>query len=75
MGAWLIGHNAIESLNSILRRATKTRGSFPTENAAFKLLWLTIDRASRTWTYPIKNWHLVVQQLAILFEERMPIRL
>jgi len=66
--------NAIESLNSILRRATKTRGSFPTENSAFKLLWLTIDRASKTWTRPIKGWDLVVQQLAILFEGRMPIR-
>lgn len=66
--------NAIESLNSILRRATKTRGSFPTENSAFKLLWLTIDRASKTWTRPIMGWDLVVQQLAILFEGRMPIR-
>jgi putative transposase len=66
--------NAVESLNSVLRRATKTRGSFPSADAAFKLLWLTIDRASRTWTFPIKNWDLVVQQLAILFEDRMPVQ-
>lgn len=65
--------NAIESVNALLRQSTKTRGSFPTEDAALKVLWLTIDRASRKWTYPIQGWDLVVQQLGILFGERMPV--
>lgn len=66
--------NAIESVNALLRKATKTRGSFPTEDAALKVLWLTIDRASRKWTYPMQNWDLVVQQLGILFDDRMPVK-
>jgi putative transposase len=65
--------NVIESMNALLRKATKVRGSLPTEDAALKLLWLTIDRTSRKWTFPIKGWDLVVQQLGILFGERMPV--
>lgn len=65
--------NAIEGLNRQLRKITKTRGSFPSDDAVFKLLWLALDRASRKWTFPRKDWDLVIQQLAIHFDDRMPL--
>ena len=63
--------NPIEALNRQLRKATKTRGMFPNDEAVFKLLWLAIGRASKKWTVPIPNWSLVLQQLAIHFEGRV----
>lgn len=65
--------NVIESLNYSLRKITKTRGSFPTEEAAIKLLWLGLQKASKKWTMPIRNWSLAMNQFAIRFEGRMPI--
>jgi putative transposase len=47
--------NAIESLNMSLRKILKTRGSFPTEDAAMKLLYLALSNASKKWTMPIQN--------------------
>ena len=63
--------NPIEALNRQLRKVTKTRGAFPSEEAAFKLLWLAIDRASQKWTRPPPRWDLVLQQLAIHFPGRV----
>ena len=65
--------NPVEGLNRQLRKVLKTRGSFPTEDAVFKLLWLNIDRTSRKWTLPMKQWDLVIQQLAIHFGDRVPV--
>ena len=65
--------NTIEALNRQLRKITKTRGSFPTDSSVFKLLWLAIDRASQRWTYAKRDWALVLQQLAIHFEDRVPL--
>jgi len=64
--------NAIESLNMSLRKVTKTRGSFPNDDAAFKLLYLGIRNASKKWTMPIRNWGMAVQQFSILFGDRVP---
>ena len=64
--------NPIEALNRQMRKVTKTRGVFPTDAAAFKLLWMALDRASRKWTMPMKQWDLVVQQLGIHFGDRVP---
>jgi putative transposase len=63
--------NAIESLNRQLRKILKTRGHFPSDEAALKLLWLALDKASKRWTMPIKHWDLARQQLAIHFEGRL----
>jgi len=63
--------NAIESLNRQLRKVTKTRGSFPTETSALKLLWLALEKIRQKWTYPVKNWSRVLQQLYILFPDRI----
>jgi putative transposase len=64
--------NAIESLNMSLRKILKTRGSFPTEDAAMKLLYLALSNASKKWTMPIQNWSKALNRFAILWPERMP---
>ena len=61
--------NAIESLNRIIRKAIKTRGSFPSEDAAEKLIYLAIrghEKTSRT----VRGWLTAVNQFAIMFEDR-----
>ena len=60
--------NAIESVNYSLRRLTKTRGSFPTDEAAIKLLYLGLRNISQRWTMPIQNWKQAMSQLMIRFE-------
>lgn len=65
--------NVIESLNYSLRKITKTRAAFPTEEAAIKLLWLGLQNASKKWTMPIRNWGLAMNQFAIIFGDRLPI--
>jgi len=64
--------NPIEGLHRQLRKVLKTRGAFPSENAAVKVLWLAVDRMSRKWTYPKQNWDIIVQQLHIHFGDRLP---
>jgi putative transposase len=63
--------NVIESLNYSLRKITKTRAAFPTEESAIKLLYLGLQNAAKKWTMPIQNWSLAMNQMAILFEGRM----
>jgi putative transposase len=62
--------NAIESLNSKLRRAIRARGHFPTDEAAMKLLFLVLNRSEKDWTMPVREWSLAKAQFAILFGER-----
>ena len=64
--------NAIESLNMSLRKVLKTRGSFPTDDAAMKLLYLALTNASKKWTMPVRNWSEALNRFAILWPERMP---
>ena len=64
--------NAIESLNMSLRKVTKNRGSFPSDEAMFKLLYLALNNISKKWTMPIKNWKSALNQFTIIFENRMP---
>lgn len=63
--------NAIESLNMSLRKIIKTRGSFPSEEACLKLLYLGLKNVSKKWTMPIPNWGLAMNQFAIMFEGRI----
>lgn len=65
--------NVIESLNFSLRKITKTRAAFPNEEAAIKLLWLGLRNIEKKWTMPIQNWSLGMNQMAIIFEGRLPI--
>jgi transposase-like protein len=65
--------NAVESLNYQLRKVTKNRLSFPTDDAIFKILYLAIRNASEKWTMPIRNWGQAINQFAIEFgKERVP---
>jgi putative transposase len=62
--------NAIESLNATLRRAVRTRGHFPNDEAATKLLFLVLRKAAAEWKVAPKEWMAAKAQFAILFEER-----
>ncbi|MFQ6757655.1 IS256 family transposase [Desulfovibrionaceae bacterium CB1MN] len=64
--------NTIESLNMSLRKVTKNRGSFPNDEAMFKLLYLALTNISKRWTMPIKNWKSALNQFSIMFEDRLP---
>ena len=66
--------NAIESLNSTLRKIIKTRRVFPTEEAATKLLYLALQNIAKKWTRPIKEWKKALNQFAVFFEGRLPTR-
>lgn len=64
--------NAIESLNHSLRRVLKHKKSFPNEESMMKVLYLSIERASRKWTMPIKNWGPALERFKIEFGDRLP---
>ena len=63
--------NAIESLNSVIRKATKKRKLFPHDDAAKKVVYLAIQEASKRWTMPIHNWRLALNHFMIVFDERL----
>ncbi len=63
--------NAIESLNSVIRKATKKRKVFPTDNSALKVVYLAIRQASEKWTMPIRNWKPALNRFMIEFEDRL----
>jgi len=65
--------NTIESVNDSLRRVIKNRGSFPSDEAALKLVYLALDNISRKWTRPVLDWQAALNQFAILFGERLPL--
>jgi putative transposase len=64
--------NVIESLNFTLRKAVKTKGSFPNEDAAFKVLYLALRNVEKRWTLPMYNWKAALNLFTILVEGRMP---
>ena len=65
--------NAIESLNSQLRKVLKTSKQFPNDDAALKLLYLAAMNASKRWTRCLKDWNRALNQLSIYFEGRLPV--
>ena len=62
--------NAIESVNFSLRKLIKNRASFPTDEAAMKLLYLGLRNIAQRWTMPIQNWKQAMSQFMIRFEKR-----
>jgi putative transposase len=64
--------NAVESLNAQLRKVTKKRGAFPTDDAVRKVLYLAIQRVSKRWTMPIQDWPAALNYFSIVFEGRVP---
>lgn len=65
--------NTVEGYNRQLRKITKTKGAFPTPEAARKLLFLATRDITRKWTAPVHNWISILNQLAIRFEGRFPV--
>ena len=65
--------NSIEGYNRQLRKVTKTKGAFPTDEAARKLLFLVNRDITRKWTAPVANWARIRNQLAIRFAGRFPL--
>ena len=64
--------NAIESVNSVIRKFTRNRKIYPNEESALKIVYMAIQEASRKWTLPIRHWKQALNHFAILFENRMP---
>jgi len=63
--------NAIESLNSVIRKAVKKRKLFPSDDSAKKVVYLAIQQASKKWTMPIRNWKAALNRFMIEFEDRL----
>jgi transposase-like protein len=63
--------NAIESLNSVIRKSVKTRKLFPSDNSALKVVYLAIQAASKKWTMPIRNWKAAMNRFMIEFEVQL----
>tara|TARA_B110000967_G_scaffold36750_1_gene36007 strand:- start:13 stop:1221 length:1209 start_codon:yes stop_codon:yes gene_type:complete len=63
--------NAIESLNSVIRKAVKKWKLFPSDDSAKKVVYLAIQQASQKWTMPIRNWKAALNRFIIEFEDRL----
>jgi transposase-like protein len=62
--------NAIESVNARVRKIIKTRGHFPTDDAANKLIWLALRNITADWGKPAHHWKAAMNQFAILYDDR-----
>lgn len=62
--------NAIESINAQLRKIIKTRGYFPSDDAASKLIWLALRNITADWGRPAPDWKIAMNQFAILYADR-----
>lgn len=63
--------NAIESLNSVIRKAIKKRKLFPSDEAAKKVVYLATVEASKKWTMPIRDWRSALNHFMIVFDKRL----
>ncbi|MBT4922359.1 MAG: IS256 family transposase [Rickettsiales bacterium] len=63
--------NSIESLNSQLRKVTKNKRVFPSDESVFKTLYLTINYITAKWTMPIRNWNEAMAHFLIKFDDRI----
>jgi putative transposase len=64
--------NAIESIQAQLRKVTRNRGAFPSPEAVRKILYLAIERISKKWKRPIKDWVAALNHFSVVFEGRIP---
>ena len=64
--------NAIESVNMSLRKITKNRGSFPSDESLIKLFYLVLRNISQKWSMPIRDWKAALNRFSIEFEDRVP---
>lgn len=64
--------NAIESVNSVIRKFTRNRKIYPNDESALKIVYMAIHEAAKKWTMPIRQWKEALNHFAILFEGRLP---
>lgn len=64
--------NAVEGFHRMLRKYTKTKTVYPTDDAVRKSVYLSVQEISRKWTMPIRDWGCIIGQLSIFFEGRIP---
>ena len=64
--------NAIESINSVIRKFTRNRKIYPNEDSALKLIYMAIREASQRWTMPVRRWKEALNHFAVMFEGRLP---
>jgi len=62
--------NLIENLNGKIRKYTKNKMFFPTDDAVMKSVYLALKEATKKWTMPIHNWGWVLNQFMLIFEKR-----
>ena len=62
--------NALESVHARIRKIIKTRGHFPSDDAATKLIWLALRNITADWSRPVHHWKAAMNQFAILHEVR-----
>jgi len=67
--------NSVEGFHRQVRKVTKTKGAFTSDNALLKLVYLVVQNISEKWTMPLHNWNLTLSQLFIMFEDRIKIYL
>lgn len=63
--------NIIENLNGKIRKYTKNKTSFPTDQAVMKSVFLAVNEVTKKWTMPIRDWGLILNQFLIIFDERL----
>lgn len=64
--------NAIESVNSVIRKFTRNRKIYPNEESALKIVYMAIREAAQKWTMPIRHWRTALNHFAVLYEGRLP---
>ena len=62
--------NAIESLNSVIRKAINNRKIFPNDKSAFKVIYLAVQQASKSWTMPLRNWKPAMNRFLLEYGDR-----
>ena len=63
--------NVIEASNRQVRKIIKTKGSFSSDEAVYKIVYLALTRASKKWTMPIRDWKQALCQFSVLFADRL----
>ena len=63
--------NHLENFNREIRKVTKTKSSFPTEDSLLKLLYLIVMDKTEKWTMPVRDWGLIINQMSVYFGERL----
>ena len=64
--------NAVEGFHRMLRKYTKTKTSYPTDDSVRKSVYLSIREITKKWSMPIQNWGIIMGQLMVFFEDRLP---